>query len=243
MVAQSKPKQGAEMEEETEEEAAYKLSASLKKSHVARIAALFKQEVTFTEHILREAERAALDPCIMLCVYFAVLSHVLNPCARPPAAPCVRPHMPLTRACCLSAVGARAGKVRYRQDGKVVHVTMAILWFLVLGDSGVGKSKVRAPTPLAERPRRLRSAALWTRSCGQKQRIAHASLRTRARRVAASLPAALDSTPHPLHVDGRHTTPHRLTAPLPFPAQQADSRHGLAPTSAAVAGSTRRRRW
>ena len=35
-----------------------------------------------------------------------------------------------------------AGKARYRQSGKVVHETWLLLWILIAGDSGVGKSKV-----------------------------------------------------------------------------------------------------
>ena len=59
---------------------AQQLSALLKKSHAARTAALFKADCEVSQHILREAERAALDPNMMLAAYLGVVAQVLNPC-------------------------------------------------------------------------------------------------------------------------------------------------------------------
>ena len=62
-------------------EAAFQLSQLLKKSHDGRTAAIFTDD-SISEHILREAERAALDPNMLLSIYVAVVTHVLNPCER-----------------------------------------------------------------------------------------------------------------------------------------------------------------
>ena len=59
------------------------LSANLKKSHKARTDALFKRSDVVSEHVKDEAERAALDPNMILMIYLAFLAHLLNPCARP----------------------------------------------------------------------------------------------------------------------------------------------------------------
>lgn len=121
------------------------LSANLKKSHKARTDALFKRSDVVSEHVKDEAERAALDPNMILMIYLAFLAHLLNPCARPrrqctlsshaTAAP-TYPPQPRVRV-------LLAGRARYRQCNKVVHETWCLVWFLLLGDSGIGKSKVR----------------------------------------------------------------------------------------------------
>ena len=46
--------------------------------------------------------------------------------------------VPLARAFCSLAASAR-----FRQCSHVVHLTKVLLWLLILGDSGVGKSKAR----------------------------------------------------------------------------------------------------
>jgi hypothetical protein len=63
----------------TEEDHAVKLSALLKKAHVARTAALFTQEA-ISDHVTREAERIGLDRNMVLGAYMGFIAHLLNPC-------------------------------------------------------------------------------------------------------------------------------------------------------------------
>ena len=86
MSRKTKPTPPPEEEVETEEDVAFKFSQLLKRSHDERSSLLVKDD-TLSEHILREAERAGLDPCMLLWAYLAATAHVLNPCARATAAP------------------------------------------------------------------------------------------------------------------------------------------------------------
>ena len=74
------PATGAD-EASSDTQVAQQLSALLKKSQAARTAALFRADCPVSQHIIREAERAALDPNMMLAVYLGVVAQVLNPCA------------------------------------------------------------------------------------------------------------------------------------------------------------------
>ena len=71
---------GALQGELTEDDCAVKLSALLKKAHIARTAALFNGD-TISEHITREAERLGLDRNMVLGAYMGFIAHILNPCA------------------------------------------------------------------------------------------------------------------------------------------------------------------
>lgn len=76
----SKKTTGALQGELTEDDCAVKLSALLKKAHIARTAALFNGD-TISEHITREAERLGLDRNMVLGAYMGFIAHILNPCA------------------------------------------------------------------------------------------------------------------------------------------------------------------
>ena len=84
MAPKAKAKAAAATEDDDPEVSrAAHLSANLKKSHKARTDALFKRSDVVSEHVKDEAERAALDPNMILMIYLAFLAHLLNPCARP----------------------------------------------------------------------------------------------------------------------------------------------------------------
>lgn len=129
----------------TEEEQAAQLSALLKKGHDARMKALLKDGCPIAEHIKREAERAGLDPSMLLAIYLGVVAHALNPCARFPIFRPWNPTMPAFLLLTPPRFVMLAGKARYRQNKKLAHDTYVLLWILVLGDSGVGKSKGAPP--------------------------------------------------------------------------------------------------
>ena len=93
------PATGAD-EASSDTQVAQQLSALLKKSQAARTAALFRADCPVSQHIIREAERAALDPNMMLAVYLGVVAQVLNPCAHAryrivPPLPCSSPPRPM----------------------------------------------------------------------------------------------------------------------------------------------------
>lgn len=123
---------------ETEEEFAAALSALLKKGHSARTKALLKDDCDLSQHIIREAERAGLDANMLLAIYLGVIAHVLNPCTLLVSCTLLIPSCAHQKKICLRV----AGTARYRQNKKLMHETFVLLWLLMLGDSGVGKSKV-----------------------------------------------------------------------------------------------------
>jgi hypothetical protein len=66
------------VDEPTEEEQSLALSATLKKSHATRTAGLFQGDAVGAL-VCAAAETAALDKCMMMVVWLAVVGHILNP--------------------------------------------------------------------------------------------------------------------------------------------------------------------
>ena len=66
---------------EDEDDTAAALSALLRTGHKARLRALLQSDCV-SKHIVAEAERAQLDPSMLMQVYLSVIAHLVNPCTR-----------------------------------------------------------------------------------------------------------------------------------------------------------------
>ena len=113
------------------------LSSALRKGHVSRTRALFNGD-SISDYTKDASDSIGLDQNMWSGMVIGLVSHVLNPCARF----CDSVALCSLNACRCAPASGLAGKARYRQSGKVVHETWVLLWILIAGDSGVGKSKV-----------------------------------------------------------------------------------------------------